>query len=75
MQALAIINRSKLECDLYRGGKHSNFSHQIKKQSDVDEWIAKLLSEGWHLFNVAGDYMYFVSEMSQSPAVGLTRAK
>jgi hypothetical protein len=75
MQTLAIINRSKLECDLYRGGKHSTFSHQLKKQSDVDEWIAKLLSEGWHLFNVSGETMYFVTELSQSPAVGLTRAK
>jgi len=75
MQALAIINRSKLECDLYRGGKHTTFSHQIKKQADVDEWIAKLLGEGWHLFNVAGDSMYFVSESPQAPAIGLTRAK
>jgi hypothetical protein len=75
MQALAIVNRTKFECDLYRGGKHDNYSPRLKKQSDVDEWIAKLLGEGWHLFSVDGDAMYFVCEMAQALPVNLTRAK
>lgn len=75
MQTLAILNRTKLECNLYHGGKHDNYSNRIKKQSDVDDWIAKLLGEGWHLFNVAGDDMYFVCEISTALPVNLSRAK
>ena len=62
MQSLAIINRVKIECNLYKDGRHENIRTQLRKQSDLDVFIAKLLSEGWCLFSVGGDDMYFVYE-------------
>ena len=66
MQILAILNRTSLDCNLYHDGKHESLSHRIKKQSDIDDWIAKLLHDGWHLFNVSGDDMYFIADQPQA---------
>ena len=62
MQSLAIINRVKIECNLYKDGRHDNVRNQLRNQRDLDVFIAKLLNEGWRLFSVGGDDMYFVYE-------------
>ena|SRR5579859_3110176 len=66
MQQLAIINRGKIECLLYCDGKHQNLNTRFKKETELDAYIAKLLSEGWRLFNVDNGQMYFVYEQPDS---------
>ncbi len=66
MQQLAIINRGKIECQVYWDGKHQNLNTRFKKETELDAYIAKLLSEGWRLFSVDNGQMYFVYDQPES---------
>ncbi|HLY27191.1 MAG TPA: hypothetical protein VKQ72_12675 [Aggregatilineales bacterium] len=66
MQHLTIISRSKMDCQVYFDGKHQNLNTRFKREAELDAYIAKLLSEGWRLFNVDGGQMYLVYDQEES---------
>src|SRR5260221_8650968 len=66
MQQLTIINRGKIECQVYWDGRHQNLNTRFKREAELDAYIAKLLSEGWRLFKVDNGQMYFVYDQEES---------
>src|SRR5262249_52223740 len=74
MQQLTIINRGKIECQVYWDGRHQNLNTRFKKESELDAYIAKLLSEGWRLFSVDNGQMYLVYDQLESRQAAVAHA-
>ena len=73
MRGLAIINRGNIQCQLYLEGNYQNLNTRFKKEADLDNYIARLLAEGWRLQNVDQGQMYFVCEQPKGQQVSPIR--